>query len=72
MRVQKHVLLSLPSEKLSTVWCPLGLKCAPDLAQKVMENVLRDIEATAISLVHFSANVYLKESQNYRKNTIFN
>ncbi len=34
-------------------WLPMGCKCAPDFAQKVMEEVLQDVDDTGVYLDNF-------------------
>ena len=36
----------MPFDKFKYNYLPMGLKCSPDFAQEVMENIMQDIEGT--------------------------
>ncbi|KAL7461091.1 hypothetical protein ACHAXS_001524 [Conticribra weissflogii] len=54
-QAKSSVLLSCPFGKYKYKHLPMGLKCAPDFAQQVMEEVLRDVDNTGIYLDNIGA-----------------
>ncbi len=52
---QELCVIVIPFGKYNYKHLPMGLKCAPDFAQQVMEEVLRNVEDTGVYLDNIGA-----------------
>jgi hypothetical protein len=46
-------ITTTPFSKFKYKWLPMGLKCSPDYAQEIMENIFRDVEDTNVYIDDF-------------------